>query len=56
VNMFGNLAGYVGNHFFGWLKGQGATDSACLFFLAICYLLGGLIVSQVRVQKKGADW
>ncbi len=51
VNMFGNLAGYVGNHLFGWLKGQGATDSACLFFLAFCYLLGGLIVSRVRVQK-----
>jgi len=55
VNMFGNLAGYVGNHFFGWLKGKGPPIEppiARAFFLAFCYLLGGLIVSQVRVQKQ----
>ncbi|MBY0507853.1 MAG: MFS transporter [Bryobacteraceae bacterium] len=50
INMFANLAGYVGNHLFGWMKGQGASDSACLFFLACCYLLGGLIVSCVRTD------
>jgi len=51
INMFANFAGYVGNHLFGWMKQQGATDSACLFFLAFCYLLGALIVSRVRVAR-----
>ncbi len=51
INMFANIAGYVGNHLFGWMKDHGATDSHCLFFLAFCYFLGGLIVSRVRVGK-----
>lgn len=49
INIFANLAGYLGNHLIGWMKHQGAGDSACLFFLACCYLLGGLIVSFVKV-------
>ena len=50
INMFANLAGYVGNHLFGWMKGHGVTDSACLFFLASCYLLGAAIISQVSIR------
>ncbi|MDX1979757.1 MAG: MFS transporter [Bryobacteraceae bacterium] len=49
INIFANLAGYLGNHLIGWMRYQGAGDSACLFFLACCYLLGGLIVSFVKV-------
>lgn len=52
INIFANLAGYLGNHIIGWMRHHGATDSACLFFLAGCYLVGGLIVSFVRVPKK----
>ncbi|MBI2687255.1 MAG: MFS transporter [Acidobacteria bacterium] len=47
INIFANVAGYLGNHFFGWLKTQGATDSQSLFFLSSCYLLGALLTSQI---------
>ena len=50
INIFANLAGYVGNHFIGWIKDRGATDRQCLFFLASCYCLGALIVSFVRTR------
>jgi ACS family tartrate transporter-like MFS transporter len=54
INIFANLAGYLGNHLLGWMKDRGATDRACLFFLAGCYLLGGGIVSLVRTKKPAA--
>jgi ACS family tartrate transporter-like MFS transporter len=54
INIFANLAGYLGNHLFGWMKENGFTDSACLFFLAGCYLLGGLIISFVKVNRPSA--
>ncbi len=50
INIFANLAGYLGNHLIGWMKGRGATDNACLLFLAGCYLLGGVIVSMVTTK------
>ena len=52
INMLANLAGYLGNHQVGLLKGRGFSDSVCLLFLAACYLLGGVIVSFVRVPAK----
>lgn len=54
INIFANLAGYLGNHVFGWIKDRGASDSASLFFLSCCYLLGALIVSRVRVDRAAA--
>ena len=51
INMLANLAGYFGNHFTGWLRKHDATESTCLFFLAACYLLGGIVVSFVSVQN-----
>lgn len=54
INIFGNLAGYVGNHLIGFIRGQGATDSQCLLFLASCYCLGGVIVSFVRTKRKAS--
>ena len=51
INMLANLAGYFGNHFTGWLRKHDATESTCLFFLAACYLLGGIVVSFVSVKK-----
>jgi ACS family tartrate transporter-like MFS transporter len=54
INMLANLAGYLGNHFTGWLRGQNASESTCLLFLAGCYLLGGVLVSFVDVKRTGA--
>jgi ACS family tartrate transporter-like MFS transporter len=54
INMLANLAGYLGNHFTGWLRSQNASESTCLLFLAGCYLLGGVLVSFVDVKKKRA--
>ncbi len=51
INMCANLAGYLGNHVTGWLRTHNATESTCLFFLAGCYLVGGIFVSFVSVQK-----
>jgi len=56
INMFANLAGYLGNHLFGWLRSRGMTDSTGLLFLAGCYLLGGAIVSRVRVAAPGLEY
>ena len=54
INIFANLAGYLGNHLIGWMRGQGATDRACLVFLASCYLVGAIIVSQVQTKKQSS--
>jgi len=51
INICANLAGYFGNHLIGWIKVRGATDSQCLFLLAAWYLLGGAIISFVRVKN-----
>lgn len=52
INMCANLAGYLGNHNMGWLKAHGFNDQACLMSLAGCYLVGGLLISFVRVPAK----
>ena len=52
INMLANLAGYLGNHNVGWLKGHGFGDRVCLLFLAACYLLGGVLVAFVRTEAK----
>ena len=49
INMCANLAGWLGNYAMGWLKSNGYTESALLFLLAGCYLLGGVLVSFVTV-------
>lgn len=51
INIFANLAGYLSNHLFGWLRTRGMTDSAGLLLLAGCYLIGGVIISRVRVPR-----
>ena len=54
INMGANLAGYLGNHFNGWLRSHNAGERTCLLFLAACYMLGGVFVSFVNVPKKSA--
>ncbi len=51
INMSANLAGWLGNYYMGWLKSHGYTESALLFLLAGCYLLGAVLVSFVKVQR-----
>ena len=50
INMCANLAGYLGNHLFGWMKSRGLGDNGCLLFLAACYLVGGAILAFVKVR------
>jgi len=52
INMSANFAGYVGNHFNGWLRGHGASESTCLLFLAACYFMGGAFVSFVNARDQ----
>jgi ACS family tartrate transporter-like MFS transporter len=49
INMCANLAGYLGNHTIGWLKGHGVGEGVCLLFLAANYFLGGVFVSFLKV-------
>ena len=51
INMSANLAGWLGNYAMGWLKTHGFHESALLFLLAGCYLLGAVLVSFVKVQR-----
>ena len=55
INIFANIAGYLGNHLIGWMRSNGATNSSCLMFLASCYLVGGAIVSFVKVGQRRAE-
>jgi MFS transporter, ACS family, tartrate transporter len=51
INICANLAGYFGNHIFGFLRARGMTDSAGLLLLAGCYLAGSAIVSRLRLPR-----
>ncbi len=51
INMFANIAGFLGNHHVGWLKAHGFDDRVCLLFLAGCYLVGSIFVAFVRVRE-----
>jgi ACS family tartrate transporter-like MFS transporter len=52
INMWANLAGYVGNHANGWLRNHNVGETGCLLFLAGCYLLGGILISLVNLPAK----
>ena len=51
INMFGNIPGYIANHAMGELKHAGFSDGTCMLFLASGFLLGGLLVSFVNVNR-----
>jgi ACS family tartrate transporter-like MFS transporter len=51
INMLANLAGYLGNYNVGWLKTHGFGDRICLLFLAVCYLVGAVLVACVHVSR-----
>ena len=52
INMCANLAGYLGNHATGWMKSHGAGDTTVLLFLAANYLLGAIIISFVKLNRR----
>ncbi|MFN7923169.1 MAG: MFS transporter [Bryobacteraceae bacterium] len=52
INIFANVAGYVGNHLAGWLREHGTSESTCLSILAGCYMLGAFIISLVKVNRQ----
>jgi ACS family tartrate transporter-like MFS transporter len=52
INMFANTAGFIGSPIVGEMKAAGHDDSACLFFLAVCFCLGGVFVSLIRVSRE----
>ena len=54
INLFANVAGYLGNHTTGYLKSHGFSESICLLFFAGCYLLGGVLLSLVKVPRRTA--
>ena len=49
INMWANLAGFLGNYEMGWLRKSGFSEPACLLALAGCYVVGGLLVAGIRV-------
>ncbi|HXJ58743.1 MAG TPA: MFS transporter [Verrucomicrobiae bacterium] len=49
INMWANLAGFLGNYEMGWLRKSGFSERACLLALAGCYVVGGLLVAGIRV-------
>lgn len=51
INMFANLAGFLGNHQVGWLKARGYGERECLLFLAGCYFTGGVLIAFVRLRR-----
>jgi nitrate/nitrite transporter NarK len=44
VNSIGNLGGFFGPKVFGWLKDTTHGDFASLMFLAVCAIIGAIIV------------
>ena len=49
INMCANFSGSLANHTTGWLRSPDLGDGACLLFFAACYMLGGLVMSFVKI-------
>ncbi len=55
INICANLAGLLGSPVVGWLLDHGYGEPACLRFLAVCYIAGGLVLATLRVpDPRGA--
>ena len=55
INMSANFAGLVGSPVVGMMKGSGASDGMCLFFLACCYGAGGVVIALLRIPSSRAS-
>lgn len=51
INICANFAGLLGSPIVGEMKHAGYSERACLFFLAGCYVAGGLVIASLRVPK-----
>jgi MFS family permease len=51
INICANLAGQVGSPLVGVMKYQGYDDRVCLMVLAGFFVLGGIIVSLIRIPQ-----
>ena len=54
INMGANHAGSLGNHVTRWLRTNGFSETQCLHFLAACFVVGGVIISFLRLKPKTA--
>lgn len=55
INMFANIAGFLGNRNVGYLKSYHFGDRACLLMLACCFVIGAAIVVLVEVPRKETE-
>lgn len=51
INMCGNAAGAFGSPAIGMMRDAGWGDGAALLFVAACFVVGAVLVSQVRVPR-----
>jgi ACS family tartrate transporter-like MFS transporter len=54
VNICANVGSMTGSPIVGRMKEAGIRDRGCILFLSACYVLGGVIVSRLRVGRGGA--
>ena len=54
INMRANFSGCLANHITGWLRSPGLGDGASLLFFATCYMLGGVVMSFVKIPGGAA--
>ena len=52
INMSATFAGLVGSPMVGMMKGNGASEAMCLFFLACCYVAGGVVIALLRIPRR----
>jgi MFS transporter, ACS family, tartrate transporter len=51
INICANLAGLLGSPIVGQMKTAGLSDRICVLFLAGCFVLGGGVLSLLRVPR-----
>jgi ACS family tartrate transporter-like MFS transporter len=51
INMWANLAGWLGNTVIGVMRDAGLDDRGCLLFLAGCFAAGAVLVGMVRTKR-----
>jgi ACS family tartrate transporter-like MFS transporter len=54
INICANIAGALGNPIVGFMREHHVSESACLLFLAGCFILGGVIITLIRLPRAAA--
>jgi ACS family tartrate transporter-like MFS transporter len=55
INMWANLAGWVGSPIIGSMRDAGLGDGACLLLLAVSFGVGGVLVAVIEVPRQKSD-